>query len=87
MVPNLGIFVFEQNLELGKLEGTDFKFDNIAFKPQSKNTQISDFWSQILAFLFLFCNFLQLDKFEGSDFKYGYSFLKYFPKNTQIRHF
>ena len=33
--------------------GADFKYDNIVFKSQPKNTYIRDFWAQIQAFLFL----------------------------------
>ena len=61
-----------------------------------KNTQISYFSSQILAFL-LSREILQIDKFEGADFKYDDTFFQIFAqkhqnkaflvKNTQIRHF
>ena len=46
-------------LILYKLDGADFKHDNIYFKFQSKITQIRHFWSQIQAFL-LFLEILQL---------------------------
>ena len=32
LVPNVGIFVFSQNLELDKCDGADFKYDNIFLK-------------------------------------------------------
>ena len=32
LFPNLGIFVFSQNLELDKFEGADFKYDNSFLK-------------------------------------------------------
>ena len=66
--------------------GVGFKHDNIVFKFQPKNIQISHFWSQTQAFQF-FSKILQLDKFEGADFKYDNSFFKFQPKSTQIRQF
>ena len=53
LVPNLEILIFDENLKLNKFEGADFKYDNIGFKRQRKNTQIRQFWSQILALFFL----------------------------------
>ena len=38
LVPNLGILVSSRNLQFEKLEGPDFKYDNIVFKFQLKNT-------------------------------------------------
>ena len=51
-----------------------------------KNTQISYFSSQILAFL-LSREILQIDKFEGADFKYDDTFFQIFAQNTKIRRF
>ena len=72
-IPKSGIFsskfiffFFCKILQLDKVEGADFKYDNSFFKFQPKNTQISYLWSQIEAFLF-FHKILQLDKFEGAD--------------------
>ena len=53
LVPNLEILIFDENLKLNRFEGADFKYDNIGFKRQRKNTQIRQFWSQILALFFL----------------------------------
>ena len=44
--------LFHKILQLDKLQGADFKYDNIVFKFQPKNTQIRHFWSKILPFLF-----------------------------------
>ena len=38
LVPNLGIFLFSQNLQLDKFQGGDLKYNNIIFKFQPKNT-------------------------------------------------
>ena len=64
--------------------GTDFKFDNIVFKFQLKNTQIRHFWSQIKGILFLHQT-LQQDKFEEAGFKCDNSIFKFEPKYMQIR--
>ena len=93
-IPKQGIFnpkirhfwFFEKIWLLDKLEGADFKYDNIFLKLQPKNTQIRDFLYQTQAFLF-FREILQIDKFEGVDFKYGNRFfLKFLPKNIQRRY-
>ena len=84
-----GLMCFRKILQLEKLQGADFKYDNSIFKILAqkyinkaflvKNMQISHFCSQIQAFLF-FRDILQLDKFEGADFKYGNSFQILAPK-------
>ena len=56
------------------------------FKFQIKNIYIRNFWSQILAFLFLH-KILQLGKFERADFNHDNNLLRFQPKNTQIRQF
>ena len=60
---------FNEILQLDKFEGADFKYDNIAYKLQSKYLQVRRFWYQIYAF-FIFSRILQLDKVESSNFKY-----------------
>ena len=37
LVPNLGIFLFSQNLQLDKFQGGDLKYNNVVFKFQPKN--------------------------------------------------
>ena len=96
-IPKEGIFCnkfrhfsYSHVLQLNKIEDADFKYDNIVFKFQPKNTQIKHAGSQIQPFLF-FCSFfpkiLQLDKFDGVDFEYHNSIFKFLPQNTQIRYF
>ena len=80
MVPNLGILFSRKILQLNIFDGANFKHDNIIFKFQHKNTQISHFWSQIQTFLF-FREIFQLGKFKGADFKYNNSVFKFQPKN------
>ena len=75
-----------------RVQHPHFKYDNSFFSILAqkylnntflvKNTQIWNFLSQILTFLFL-RKILQLDKFEGIDFKCNNSFLKFCRKNTQ----
>ena len=72
-------------LQLGKIEGADFKYGNSFFKFQPKSTQLRHFWSQIQTFLF-FCKILQLEKLQGADFKYDNSFSTSRTKVTQIRY-
>ena len=81
LVPNLGIFLISLILELDIINGADFKYDNIIFKFQPKNTQIKHFWFQIKAYLVpnsgifvFFRQILQLEKFEGADIKYDNGF-------------
>ena len=38
LVPNLAIFIFHEILQLEKFEGADFKYVNIIFKFQPRNT-------------------------------------------------
>ena len=45
-------YFFHENLELKKIQNSDFKYNNIIFNFQSKNTQIRHFSSQIQEFLF-----------------------------------
>ena len=47
LATNLGFFIFYKTLQLDKFEVADFEYHNIVFKFQPKNTQISDFRSQI----------------------------------------
>ena len=48
LVPNFDFsFFFSEILQLHKFEGPDFKYDNIIFNFQPKNTQIRDFLSRI----------------------------------------
>ena len=51
MVPNFGIFVPSQNLQLDKFEGADFKYENNFLKLYPKNTQIGQLWSHFLLLL------------------------------------
>ena len=89
MVRNLSILIFSQNFELDKFQAADFKYDNIAFKFQPRNTQIKHFWSQIYGFLFL-DEILCLKKFEGTAVKYHStvvfsSFSPKIPKQDKLR--
>ena len=86
MVSNLMIQIFAANFAQDKFKDTDFKYDNIFFKFQPKNTQIRHFWVQIQVFS-LFHEILQLDKFEGADFKRDKIVFEFQSKNIQIRHF
>ena len=70
MVPNLGIFLFQEILQFNKFESTYFKYDNIFLRFYPKNTQIRDLLSQF------YSQTLQLQKFEDADLKYGNSFLQ-----------
>ena len=45
LVPNLGILFLQEILQLGKFEGTYFKYANIIFKFQPQNNQIRHFRS------------------------------------------
>ena len=65
-----------QTLKQDNCMDADFKYGNIVFEFQPKNTQIKRFWSQIWKFLFI-REILQIDQFEGADFKYDESFLKF----------
>ena len=40
--------LFQEILQLEKFEGAGFKYNNIIFKFQPKNTQMMHFWSHIL---------------------------------------
>ena len=88
LLVSLGIFgVFCKILQLEKFLGTDFKYDNIVFQFQPRNTQVKHFWYQNEGFLvpnlgIFFNEILQLDKLEGADFTYDDSFLKFYIKNT-----
>ena len=84
--PKFGHFFFWKFCKLDKCEGADFKYDNIIFKFQSKNTKIRHSWSQIQAFSFLHQT-LQQDKFDDADFKYDINVFKFQPQNTEIWHF
>ena len=85
MVPNFGILLFHDILQLGKVKGADFKSHNSFFKilnqkyPNKaflvKNTPKWHFWSRILTFL-LVQKILKLDKLKGTDFKSHNSFVK-----------
>ena len=74
--PFLAIFGFSQKSQLGKLEGSDFKYDNSVFKLLPKNIKTRHFESQIKTFLFI-QEILQLDKFECAHLKYHNSFSKF----------
>ena len=80
------ILFFSKILQLEKFGVADFKYDNIRFKFQAKDTQRKHFWSQILGILF-YPEILQLDKFEGFDFKYDNVNFNFQPKNSKIKHF
>ena len=43
VVPNLGTFIFHEIWQLETFEAADFKYDNIIYKSQPKNTQIRHF--------------------------------------------
>ena len=55
-------------MKLYKFECADFKYDNIIFKFQPKDTQIKHFRSQIWAFFILHLT-LHQEKFKDADFK------------------
>ena len=61
-------------MKFEEFESTDFKCDNRFSKFWLKNTQISQFWCQICAFLFFMRN-LEFE-FHGADFKYDKRFFK-----------
>ena len=44
LVPNLRFLVLHQTLQQDKFKDTDFKYDDMFFKFQSKNTQVRHFW-------------------------------------------
>ena len=76
--------LFHDILQLDKFQGADFKYDNILFTFQPKNTQLKHFLAQISVFLGFLCKILQLNKLEGADFKYDNIALTLRPKNIQI---
>ena len=83
-------------LQIDKLEGSDFKYQNIFVKfYPSKIPTLDSFcgkypirhvWCQIYSFLF-FYEMLQSEKFEGSIFKYDNIVSKFQPPNTQNKQF
>ena len=75
-----------QTLQLIKLEGINFKYDNGFHEFQSKNIQIKHFCRKCKYFSFLH-EISDIEKFEGSDFKNGNSFFQILSKNTQVRSF
>ena len=75
---------FHEILESDKFQGADFKYDNIIFKFQPKNTRITHFWSHIFGLSFIHQTLLQ-DKFKDTDFKYDYILFNFQTKNIQIR--
>ena len=74
LVHNLGNFLLKKITKFEEFEVTDFKCDNRFSKFWLKNTQISQFWCQICAFLFFMRN-LEFE-FHGADFKYDKRFFK-----------
>ena len=74
LVHNLGNFFLKKITKFEEFEVTDFKCDNRFSKFWLKNTQISQFWCQICAFLFFMRN-LEFE-FHGADFKYDKRFFK-----------
>ena len=95
LVPNLGILVFPQILQIDIFQGADLKYDNSIFNilPQKyrnmaylvKNMEKGIFGPKYMHFLCL--QIFHLGKFECVDFKYGDIVLKSLAKNTKIRHF
>ena len=96
LVPNFGISLFHNILQLHKFKGAYFKSHNSFFKilaqkyPNKaflvKNTQKWSFWPQILVFL-LAHKLLQLDKLKGTDFKSRNSFLRILAQKYQNQAF
>ena len=76
MVPDLDILIFHEISQFDKFEGSNFKYDNIVSKFQSKNNQIRHFWSEIRYF-WVFFEIWHLGKFEFADFNYDNSFLEF----------
>ena len=64
--------IFHKILHLDKF---DFKFYNIAFKFQSKTTQIKYFWSKFRLFNFLSC-YLAIFQIQGCCFEIWQQFLE-----------
>ena len=85
-VPNLRIFILHQTLQLIKLEGINFKYDNDFHEFQSENIQIKHFCRKCKYFSFLH-EISDIEKFEGTDIENGNSFFQILSKNTQVRSF
>ena len=86
LLPNLNIFFFHKNFQLGCFESADSNVKILFSNSSQKNTALRYFWSQMLGFRFLYQT-LQYDKFSGLDLYYENSIFKSQPKNIQIRHF
>ena len=52
LVANVAFLFFREILQLDKFESAHFKYRNIVFRLQPKNTQIRHFWSEIRHFYF-----------------------------------
>ena len=73
-----------QSLQLEKLEGTYFIYDNSIFKFQPKKYPNKANLVVNLRILYPH-EILVLENFEAVDFKYDNGFFKFQPKNTQIK--
>ena len=62
------VFLFlHKNLQFGKFEVSDFRYEDGLLKLHPRNTQIMHFWSQIWT-VFVLHQTILFDKFEGADF-------------------
>ena len=77
MVPSFRIFVWDETLQFGKVEGVHFKHDKNFF-----NSSLNEAILDPNVFFSLTWNFIS-DKLKGADFKYDNNFSKHFPKFTQ----
>ena len=79
MVPNLVIFVFffHKIFQIDKLEGVDFKYDNIFFKILAQKYSNETFLVPNI-FIFFFWRFFAIRKIRGCSFQI-------YKKHSQIR--
>ena len=89
LVPNLGIFLFQNILSLDKLEGTDFTYGNIyIFTNSSPKIPMSGiFGTKFRRFRFFvkFCKYTNLRELIPK--MTIVLFLKFLPKNRKIKNF
>ena len=79
--------LFYEIFQLDKFEGAEFKHYNIAFKLQSKTTQIKHFWYQIQAFFIFFTKLHSLSNLRVLISNMPILYSNSNPKISQIRHF
>ena len=85
LVPNLDISFFHKILHLDKLEGADFKYDNIFFKFQPKNIQIRHLWSTIQGIYVVFMKFCNQTNSRVLISNVAIVFLKFQSNQTNSR--